>query len=98
MDGRMVCQNTINPLPEAMTTLTDEELGCFQWLQDNIHAMALIRTQLDGQNVAAIAALMEDEDGGFVNIIPVAILITDSSDLFERLADPAADDEDYVPS
>lgn len=71
----------------AMTNrpLTNSERSVFNDITSGDYDnLALIRTQLDGRDVAAIAAVMSD--GGEYQVLPVAILVND--ELFARMTAP----------
>jgi hypothetical protein len=73
--------------------LTDLEKDLFEALHEAALAPVfggpsplVIRAKLDEQDVAVYAAMLEETEGGHVNIGPLAILITPS--LMERITPP----------
>lgn len=71
-----------------MTALTDSERLLYQSILYNIeegYDTCLIRSRLDGQEVAVIAGANSEANGDVV-LTPLAILVTD--DLFARLEQP----------
>lgn len=76
------------------TPLTEEETRLFSLIhgftQDHDSSdLALLRTQLDGQDVAVISEINypgDDEDDGDVFIVPLAVLVTPA--LLKKLVPP----------
>lgn len=67
------------------TALTDGESEIFDAIQ-NASNMLLIRTRMDGEEVAVIAAHNQDEETGEIIITPLAVLVTDK--IMAKLEDP----------
>lgn len=73
-----------------LTALTDDEGATLDYLSAafDAGAVALVRTQLDGVDRAAIAIVtLNLDDGESFDITPVALLI--DGDTFARLTNPA---------
>ncbi len=69
-----------------MEALTDAETKVFDAIRNPEYGnFALVRSRLNGEDVAVIAAVNDAEDGG-VLISPVAVLVTDK--IMGKLADP----------
>jgi len=69
-----------------MEPLTDEENKVFEGVRE-AENMLLIRSRLDGEDVAVIAAYEENEDEFLLQ--PLAVLVTDG--IMSRLEDPSRD-------
>lgn len=69
-----------------MSPINNEEAEVFEALVSGRYDnFALARTELDGEEVAVIVAITEDDEQ--FNVAPLAVLVTD--ELFSRLKDPA---------
>lgn len=66
--------------------LTEEETEVFEAIRDEKYDnFALVRSHLDGEDVAVIATVNGDDDD--VIITPLAVLVTDK--IMDRLVDPS---------
>lgn len=69
--------------------LTETEKERFAAIQEAGN-IALVQTQFDGKDTAVIAAINQEDDGGYF-VTPLAVLLTD--EMFTRLTDPTTDDD-----
>lgn len=68
-----------------MKPLTDEEFAKFEYMREvPPQYLPLVRAQLDGKDVAVIAASYDD--GNAVNLEPLAVLVND--EILSRLTPP----------
>lgn len=80
-----------------MTPLTQDEKDVWNTLKSVMDSTVLVRSRLDGEEVACICVLVDDErqpieagelEEGMYNMIPVAVLITTA--IMERMEPPDA--------